>query len=563
MLPSALPARSAPIGVKALPSRAASSVETAGAEAGIAQISNKKRSRRRTDTASFRGWIAATILACSLAGVETASAEQLWSDGELTVRLDTTVQFTGLRRLGAAQARLLANRNADDGDRDFLSGNVSNRTDVFSELDADYGSAGLRLSGAAWYDPVYLSRNANNSAATFNPFTVPHDSFTSAVRTLEGLDAEVLDAFVHDTFDVGGRQVSVRLGRHTLIWGESLFFGENGIAVGQAPIDFIKANSVPNTPARELFLPVNQISGSVQLRPGLSIEVYDQLEWRQDRVPGVGSYFSTIDTYDAGGERLIVAPGQFLYRTPDDKPGAGGQFGAALHATIGDADLGVYALRYSARSPVVTMAGCVTPCGSAGQIGTYRLVYTPGIDVFGASASTFLGNDNLAGEISFRQGAPLLARPDLVLLAPPRGDTLHGQVSIIAERPANALWDQLTLQAELAANTLLDTTTDSKGRDPATTRSAAAIQGQLTFDYFHVLPGLDVSPFLAAEYGFAGRSSVDAEMVGGTGDVTIGVRATFRSVWHVEVRLTDYIGSAGSQPLADRSLFAFNVRRSF
>jgi hypothetical protein len=183
--------------------------------------------------------------------------------------------------------------------------------------------------------------------------------------------------------------------------------------------------------------------------------------------------------------------------------------------------------------------------------------------VLGASASTFLGNDNLAGEISFRQGAPLLPRPDLVLLAPPRGDTLHGQVSIIAERPANALWDQATLQAELAANTLLDVTTDSRGRDPATTRSAAALQGQLTFDYFHVLPGLDVSPFVAAEYGFAGRSSVDAEMVGGTGDVTIGVRATFRSVWHVEVRLTDYIGSAGSQPLADRSFFAFNVRRSF
>jgi hypothetical protein len=85
----------------------------------------------------------------------------------------------------------------------------------------------------------------------------------------------------------------------------------------------------------------------------------------------------------------------------------------------------------------------------------------------------------------------------------------------------------------------------------------------ITFDYFHVLPALDVSPFIAASYGIAGRSSVDAEMVGGTGDVTTGVRATYRSVWHVEVRVTDYIGSAGSQPLADRNFFAFNVRRTF
>jgi hypothetical protein len=320
---------------------------------------------------------------------------------------------------------------------------------------------------------------------------------------------------------------------------------------------------VPNTPARELFLPVNQISGSVQLRPGLSIELYDQLEWRQDRMPGVGSYFSTTDILDAGGERLIAAPGQFLYRAPDQKPGAWGQFGAALHATIGDADLGFYALRYNARSPVVTMAGCVAPCGLLGQIGTYRLVYARGIDVFGASASTFLGNDNLAGEVSFRQAAPLLARADLGSSAVPRGDTVHGQVSIVAERPANALWDRATLQAELAANTLLATTVDSLGRNPATTRSAAAVQGELTLDYFHVLPALDLSPFVAVAYGIGGRSSVDAEMVGGTGDVTIGIRATFRSVWHAEVRLTDYIGSAGSQPLADRSFFAFNVRRSF
>jgi len=113
---------------------------------------------------------------------------------------------------------------------------------------------------------------------------------------------------------------------------------------------------VPDTPARELFLPVNQISASVQLRPGLSIEAYDQLEWRHDRLPGVGSYFSTADILGAGGERIIAAPGQFLYRAPDQQPGAWGQFGATLRATVGDADLGLYALRYNTRSPVVTTA---------------------------------------------------------------------------------------------------------------------------------------------------------------------------------------------------------------
>jgi hypothetical protein len=507
--------------------------------------------------------VAAALLACAPACVESARGAALWSDGDASIRLDTTVQFTGLRRLDSPQSRLLAKPNADDGDRDFRSGAVSNRTDVFSEFDADFGSAGLRVSGALWYDPVYLNRTANDSPATFNPNSVPHNHFTRSVRTLEGLDGELLDTFVHDSFDIGSSKISFRLGRHTLIWGESLFFGSNGIAAGQAPIDFIKANTVPETPARELFLPVNQISISVQLRPGLSVELYNQFEWRHDRLPGVGSYFSTTDILDAGGERIIAAPGQFLYRTADRQPGAAGQFGAALRATVGDVDLGFYALRYNARSPVVATSGCIAACTLPGQTGTYHLLYARGIDVFGASASTFLGNDNIAGEVSVRQGAALMARADLGASPLPRGDTAHAQISVVAERPASAFWDQVTLQAELAANTLLDTTEDGSARDPATTRSAAAMQAQLTFDYFHVLPALDLSPFIAGAYGIGGRSSVDGEMVGGTGNVTVGVQATWRTVWHAEVRATDFIGSANAQPLADRSFFAFNVRRTF
>jgi hypothetical protein len=564
MWPSALPARSARVGVRVVPSLAASSGAIAAFRGDFsASVNTTRMPQRRTDKIASRMLVAAGLLAWALGGVETVRAAELWSDGDASVQLDTTVQFTGLRRLTPPQPRLLANPNADDGDRAFASGAVSNRTDVFSELDADYGTLGVRLSGAFWYDPVYLHSTANNSPATFNPFTVPNDQFPKPVRTLEGLGGELLDGFVHDTFDLDGTQVGVRLGRHTLIWGESLFFGQNGIAAGQAPIDFIKADTVPETPARELFLPVNQISGSIQIRPGLSVELYDQLEWRQNRLPGVSSYFSTTDVLDAGGERIIEAPGQFLYRESDEQPSLAGQFGAALHATIAEVDLGFYALRYSARSPVVATAGCIGACDLPGQVGTYRLIYPTGIDIFGASASGLAGNDNVAGELSIRQGAALLARSDLGTAAPPRGNTAHGQVSIIAERPASALWDQVTLQAELAANTLLDTTVDRGGRNSSTTRSAAAVQGQITFDYFHVLPALDLAPFIAADYGIGGTSSVDDEMVGGTGNVTVGIRTTWRTVWHLEVRATDYIGSATAQPLVDRDFFAFNVRRTF
>jgi len=54
---------------------------------------------------------------------------------------------------------------------------------------------------------------------------------------------------------------------------------------------------------------------------------------------------------------------------------------------------------------------------------------------------------------------------------------VHGQASIVAQRPANALWDQVTLTAEVAANALLATTSGKGSRDPRPTDAAAAVAG--------------------------------------------------------------------------------------
>ena len=51
-----------------------------------------------------------------------------------------------------------------------------------------------------------------------------------SLRTLHGRKAEILDAFLFGATDVGTARVSGRLGRHTVLWGESLFFGNNAIA---------------------------------------------------------------------------------------------------------------------------------------------------------------------------------------------------------------------------------------------------------------------------------------------------------------------------------------------
>ena len=173
---------------------------------------------------------------------------------DLKIRWDNTVKYSAASRLSGRAPGLSSttfgasgivganNINQDDGDNNFDRGLVSNRVDLFSEADLSYANFGARVSGAAWYDTVY-NRHTDNRTSTSNH--LPASDFPAETRKLMGRKAELLDAFVYGKFDFAETPTTVRLGRHTLLWGESLFFGANGIAGGQAPIDLIKLLSVP------------------------------------------------------------------------------------------------------------------------------------------------------------------------------------------------------------------------------------------------------------------------------------------------------------------------------
>ena len=96
--------------------------------------------------------------------------------------------------------------------------------------------------------------------ASFRNFSSPEELDFFIARS------EFLDAFVFAKGDLGeGRLASIRAGKHTVLYGESLFFGSNGIAGGQAPVDVIKLLSVPGTQFKEIIMPVGQLSGQIQL----------------------------------------------------------------------------------------------------------------------------------------------------------------------------------------------------------------------------------------------------------------------------------------------------------
>jgi hypothetical protein len=201
-----------------------------------------------------------------------------------------------------------------------------------------------------------------------------------------GRNAEVLDAFVFGKFDFGERAASFRLGRHTLLWGESLFFGSNGIAGGQAPVDLIKLLSVPNSTFKEIARPTGKLSGQVQVTDAVSVGAYYGYEWEPTRLMPVGAFLSTSDALGPGGERIMAGPIGTFARTPDQEPKNGGQGGVQVRwrADAVDTDFGFYAIRFHAYGPsnIYTTLNGVPPALAASS---YRWVYHEGARAYGAS----------------------------------------------------------------------------------------------------------------------------------------------------------------------------------
>lgn len=496
---------------------------------------------------------------------------------DLKVRWDNSLKYSNAFRVKAPMAALADDPNQGDGDSNFgKKGLISNRLDLLSDLDIIYkGDVGLRISGAAWYDTVY-NRGTRNSAPPFfyNSTSVPPSEFTDATRRQHGRKAELLDAFVFAKGEVDGMRWSLRAGRHTLVWGETVFFGANGIAGGQVPVDVVKLLSVPNSQFKEILRPTGQVSGSWQITPDVQLGAYYQYKWERTRLPGVGSYFSTEDLFDEGGERFLLG-GPVLLRGPDVKPGDSGQGGLQVRFRLpgGQTDFGVYAIRFHEKTPNLYLNI---------PIGTYSIAFQKSVTAFGLSASRTFGDLNLASEVSIRRGASLVNDGALNFTgAPPSGDhplypvgnTAHANVSAIWTLPTSALFPEATLLAEVGWNRRLSVT---NGGTLAlnSTRDAWGMRMVLTPTYRQVLPGLDLNVPIGLGYSPKGKSqAVAAFGVDRGGDFSIGLTGNYLNTWNLGLNYTHYFGSAGTtleaghlsfkQDRRDRNFLSFSVQTTF
>ncbi len=557
---------------------------------------------RRTSAAQI-ALSAAAAAAFVFGSIGTAQAVGIdTGNPDVTIRWDNTVKYTAAMRVGSPDSRVYnnntGNTNMDDGDLNFKSGDMtSNRGDLLTEFDLDYQKRmGFRVSGAAWYDQVYNDNNSNKSPATNNNQNIPFNHFQPATQVLHGKDLELLDAFVYRNFDLGGDQAfSMRVGRHSLLYGETLFYGSNGIAGAQAPIDLIKALSLPSAQFKEIMMPVGQASGTLQLSSKVSLGGYYQFEYRKDRLPGVGSYFSFADFVDAGGYAILAGGPAYFSRGPNIDPKTQGQGGMEIKWKANNNwEFGGYFANFHSKDPKFYLTPSALPpvfTAYGLNVGQYRVVYPTDIKVYGVSFATLAGDTNISGEFSIRDNQPFAGNAGDVILdltgkgnnsnnpLYPVGKSAHGNISAITLFPAGPLWEGAAWVGEIATNRRI-TVDNGMPLDPNVTRSAWALWTNFEPSYFQVLPGLDVTLPITVGWGIAGRSSLGPTAFAGnnegTGNITLGITGTYQDRWKAALQYTTYFGTKGSiadpthgniysyrQLYADRDWVALTLSTSF
>lgn len=556
----------------------------------------------------FRLNPARAAIACvfGLSLVAPAFAFQFDTDStDLKVRWDNSFKYTAAWRLQNPDPNVTVSftqPNVDFGDLSHKKGLINNRVDLLSELDVGYKSMGFRVSGAGWYDSVYNRDTTDYPATGYPPNSVAavlggrNNMMNQAAKDMMGKKGELLDAFVYGTTDIGEQKLTMRAGKHTLLYGESLFLGANAIAGAQGPVDLIKAFSLPNAQFKEIAMPVGQVSGNLSITGDLSIGGYYQYEWKGLRVPAAGSYFGAADFVGAGSD-LLLAPGGPANRLADRKGDDHGQWGVQVRIKKGFVDYGLYAGRYHEKGPIPVLDVTV-PGAFAG--GAYSLAYAKNISFYGASVSTVVGETSLAGEISTRRNTPLMPVGDLIVSALhgwdndrntpyALGNTFHMNLSMINLIPATPMWAGASIVAELAYNRLLGVTRDPLPPpgvplpDPLNkthTRDSTVMRLVFQPEYFQVVSGVDLQVPIGLGYGISGRSAVIQLIPEHGGDISIGVNADYQKTWKAGINYTHYYGPTGPAPALpatgpngtyasyqqyyhDRDFISLSVQRTF
>jgi hypothetical protein len=436
------------------------------------QYSFKKDNRGNT----LRRRTVALAVAAGLAAGSAQAFEIDTGNEDLTMRWDNTLRYNVGLRVQSQDPAITGNANANDGDLNFKNGSVvTNRFDVLSEFDLVWQKKyGIRVSAAGWWDAAYSSLDGTNTA-TANTLVngLPAAGVLSGYtkRYAKGPSGEMLDWFTFGNFDIGDIPVSVKVGQHTVYWGESLFLVGlvHSIAYSQNSVDQWKGLATPGSEAKELFRPRGGVTLQAQPTKDLSLAGQWFYNWQAVRAPESGSYLENLDFLNFGGNSLVLGPNPFaavipgapanlrLFNANVIEPSrysrSIGDYGVAarwspdwLDGTLGfyyrnatDILPQVLATPGIATLPAATCtaiggtpltAANPTPClinknattvgdlQKYGKAGTYQTAYGNNIHMYAMSLSKNIVGVSVGAEVSYRQNMPLASDAINVLPAP-------------------------------------------------------------------------------------------------------------------------------------------------
>lgn len=306
---------------------------------------------------------------------EGRAAEIVTDNPDLSIRFDNTIKYNYANRVSRQNAVILKSVNNDDGDRNFDRGVVSSRVDLLTEFDLVFRKTmGLRVSAAGWYDAAYGSLD-NRDVDTSNHLGADGKPALGlsgyAGRYHKGASGEILDAFIFGSFEIADMPLNVRLGQHTLYWGESVLSSIHGVNYGQSALDLIKAYSVPGSDAKELFLPRPALSAQFSPTDELSITAQTFFDWKPARAPESGSFLGFYDYAFQGAESFNLS-GLGLpsaVRARDSQPKKSSDYGATARWSPAwlDGTLGLYLRNTSDLLPQANLRLAGVPSALFGQ----------------------------------------------------------------------------------------------------------------------------------------------------------------------------------------------------
>lgn len=369
----------------------------------------------------------AVVIAFGLAGCSNAMALS-WNLGDVKFNLDSRVSAGMLWRtegpskssIGRAYGGTAYSDNIQSADLAYPAGNLVYQTDkITSAFTATYKNFGVFARANYTYDPSQVSQrylNPNDYGAGHVLSQADRAAQEKDIRDHLASDGTVLDLYGFGSVSLMGHDLSFKVGKQIVNWGESTLVlnGLNSIV----PLDADKAR-LPGAELSEFVVPTQQLFASFTVNDSVSVEGWYQWKWEPTLVGTPGSFFPVPDQdfVTAGG---IAADTSFgaapknlasttILRAPDNRPGSSPEFGAALRtfiSALNDTELDFYAARYHSRLPVYSVLSATSP--GLTSTANYFAEYPEDIQMYGVSFNTSLPfGIGFQGEYSIKPNQPL------------------------------------------------------------------------------------------------------------------------------------------------------------